>query len=156
MAQIQRRGKNSLYVPMCVFMLKRQTWGINLHNCMEHLMCADLSVAVKLQDDKQDIIMVPNYKSGLLSMKSWIQLVRVLGLGMPWKNSPKSVYLDYGHPTPWQSPHGFQSKLLGLLGVKGLLGIHISQTASQEARPVTVTGPSEIKIPSPILCFCFL
>lgn len=55
---------------MYVFMLKRQTLGINLHNCMEHLMCADSSVAVKLQEDKQDITMVPNCKSGLLSMKS--------------------------------------------------------------------------------------
>lgn len=51
---------------------------MNLHNCMKHLMCADSSVAVKLQEDKQDIIMVPNCKLGLLSMKSWLQLAKVL------------------------------------------------------------------------------
>lgn len=43
---------------------------MNLHNCMKHLKCADSSVAVKLQEDKQDIIMVPNCESDLLSMKS--------------------------------------------------------------------------------------
>lgn len=53
---------------------------MNLQYCMKHLKCADSSVAVKLQEDKQDIIMVANCESGLLSMKSWLQLAKVLGV----------------------------------------------------------------------------